>query len=107
VGFHAEICEYNSKGLHVYVSADYQDGCLRFSGQDLGSKVEEAWGDSDYEYWYSFDHENTKKLMNVLQVQETGFEQSIRARFSGIDGMRNLREFCMAHDISWGFNSYA
>ncbi|MEP6850599.1 MAG: hypothetical protein ABI999_17200 [Acidobacteriota bacterium] len=34
--------------LHAYVD---EDGRLVLEGYDLGSFVEEVWGDSDYEYW--------------------------------------------------------
>ena len=107
VDFKISVCEYRSSQLDVYVDAEYRDGRLRFSGQDLGPNTESAWGDSDYEYWYSFDEENTYKLMAALNVEENGFEQAVKERFSGVDGMRYLREFCGLHSISWDFSSYA
>lgn len=105
--FKISVCEYRSSRLDIYVDAEYQNGRLRFSGQDLGPNAEIAWGDSDYEYWYSFDEENTFKLIATLNTDENGFEQAIKEHFSGVDGMRNLRDFYRSQDICWDFSSYA
>jgi arsenate reductase-like glutaredoxin family protein len=36
--------------VHLFAKID-ESGDLVLEGQDLGSGVEEYWGDSDYEYW--------------------------------------------------------
>lgn len=104
--FKIQVCNYRSSELDVHVSAEYRDGLLLFSAQDLGPTAENLWGDSDCEYWYSFDQENTARLMAALEVTEEGFEQAIKEHFSDINGMKILREFCEAHKIAWSFNSY-
>ena len=41
------LCDYRTDRLEVHVQADYCNGKLTISGQDLGTVVEDAWGDSD------------------------------------------------------------
>ncbi len=47
-----KLIESHSDKFSIHLSAEIDDaGNLILSGQDLGSGVEEYWGDSDYEYW--------------------------------------------------------
>ncbi|MDA2933981.1 hypothetical protein MYX82_06520 [Acidobacteria bacterium AH-259-D05] len=38
------------------------DGELVLSGQDLGPRVEELWGDMDYEYWTTVPSDQKRKV---------------------------------------------
>jgi hypothetical protein len=46
-------------------------GDLVLEGYDVGSFVEEVWGDSDYEYWLTVHSEEIPRLVEEL-VRETG-----------------------------------
>ncbi len=56
------LCDEHMPGLWVHVSAEVRDGCLRVSGQDLGSRVEEIMGRDEYEYFMDLDVNNTDRL---------------------------------------------
>lgn len=43
------------------------NGCLTLEGQDFSQPAKAIFGDEEYEYYYSFDLENTRKLMKVLK----------------------------------------
>ncbi len=101
------LCDWRSERVDVHVRASLSSGGeLKFSGQDLGPYVEEVWGDLDYEYWYSFDRENTEKLLTVIHGEEDP-EAALLREFSGEGGCRRLREVCEANGIRYSFFSYA
>ena len=41
-------------------------GELVLSGQDLGPRVEELWGDMDYEYWTTVPSDQKRKVLAIL-----------------------------------------
>ncbi|MEO4005041.1 hypothetical protein [Flavobacterium sp. CAU 1735] len=103
------LCEYrDGSRLSVNVWAAINSGRLLISGQDLGDFVKERFADSDYEYWYSFDVENTKVLITKLSEQNPTLDIKalLTENFSGLDGCRNLRDFCKEFDIRYDFSSY-
>ena len=100
------LCDYRSKCVDVRVSATLADGTLRISGQDLGPYVEDYWGDSDYEYWYSFDEENTARLLAAIHGEDDP-ETALLHAFSGEHGCSELRSLCARKKIEYSFFSYA
>ena len=100
------LCSYTSEHLSVHVTADLIDGALTLSCQDLGPAVETFFGDSDYEYWYSFTKEDTEKLFQKLNAADHPAE-ALLERFSGESGTRKLTEYCREHGIEYSFFSYA
>ena len=62
-----KLIERNGKRFSVYLSAKIDEsGDLVLEGQDLGSGVEEYWGDSDYEYWVVVSAANKVTLFLLL-----------------------------------------
>lgn len=108
--FEIDLCNYKSERVDVYVRAYIEDGCLIIEGQDLGKFVEEICGDSDYEYWYVFDKDATKKLCHILMesctIAEDNLLQVLKQKYSGIDGCKKLRTFCDENNIKYKFSSY-
>lgn len=103
------LCEYrDGTRLSVNVWAEIRKECLLISGQDLGDVVQEHFSDSDYEYWYAFDVENTKLLFTKLSEQnpELNIQELVTENFSGLDGCRNLRDYCKQFDIQYDFSSH-
>ena len=99
------LCEYQTDKLEVHVRADYCNGKLTISGQDLGEVVESAWGDSDYEYWYSFDKAETAKLITAIWGEDD-FPAALLREFSGEGGCRALRALCEKNGIEFRFDSW-
>ena len=100
------LCDWHGARVDVHVSARLENGELTFEGQDLGSYVEDAWGDSDYEYWYCFDKENTAKLLSVIRGEQEP-EAALLREFSGEGGCRALRALCERNGIRYRFDSYS
>jgi hypothetical protein len=105
-----ELCRCKTARLEVHVSASIRDGGLLISGQDLGPDVEEFWGDSDYEYFYSLTLDDTRKLHDLLKTdskQDIGLLELIKLYFSDLDGCDNFKKYCDQHDIQYSFFNYA
>lgn len=102
------LCDYKLNNVSVYVKASISGGELLISGQDLGSLVGEIFQDSDYEYFYSFDKENTKKLLESLKPSAEIDEllNLLADKFSGVDGCRLLRKHCEEKKIQYKFHSF-
>ena len=103
------LCKYkDGNRLWVNVDAAIRNGCLLISGQDLGDQVSEWYDDSDYEYWYSFDIENTKLLIAKLSEQKStsSVKKLLSDNFSGLEGCSNLRSFCKEFGIKYDYSSY-
>ncbi|MGH1336578.1 MAG: hypothetical protein ACRBFS_10650 [Aureispira sp.] len=59
---------------------------LIFEGHDIGKKVKALKGASDYEYYYTINFEEVKKIAVLLEVKEedkAALLQEIKKRFSG------------------------
>lgn len=103
-----ELCNYKSEKVDVYVSAYINDGELTLSGQDLGSSVNEFWGDIDYEYYYTLSVKNTEKIHESLKKdsgEEMELLELVKIYFSGVDGCKNFREYCEKNHIKYDFYS--
>jgi hypothetical protein len=56
--------------ISVTITAYFDDGKLVIEGYDIGKFVEEAWGDSDYEYSTTINPKEVKKLYPLFEVEE-------------------------------------
>ena len=102
----AVLCDEHMPGLWVHVSAEVRDGCLRVSGQDLGSRVEEIMGRDEYEYFMDLDMKNTDRLFALLSTDKKDPKETFIQNFSGLDGCRLLREFCEKNKIKYKFSTF-
>jgi len=102
-----ELCNEKLQQVNIYVSAELSEGKLKITGQDVGRSCEDIFGDSDYEYFYIFDAENTEKLFNLLLDEPaTNKLVLLNKNFHGPDCCKKLREFCQKHSIKYSFFSY-
>ncbi len=99
------LCNERAPRVHVHVWAEVSDGCLKISGQDFGEAPLEAFGDSEYEYFYTFDRENTERLFALLTPEGQDVRTVLKKRFSGMDGCADLSDFCEANGITYEFFS--
>lgn len=103
-----KLCDEKNDRVHVHVDAEY-NGVLKISGQDLGTLVDEVWGDSDYEYFYDFDTDNTQCFFDSLTREGPNkqVKQIMLEKFSGMNGCANLCSYCEQHGITFSMFSYA
>ena len=100
------LCSEKTEWVSVCVTASLDGAKLTISGVDCGRATEEFWSDSDYEYWYSFDEQNTALLFQKLGADGGDRLGALKERFSGMDGCRKLREYCSSAGIEYRFFSW-
>ena len=73
-------------------------------GYDIGKTVEEAWGDSDYEYSITVKKENLDALCKALGI-ETGNQalilEMMKENFSGNEGFSSFGAFLSENKIDF------
>lgn len=87
--------------IEIYFNEKEQ---LIFDGYDIGKRVEECWGDSDYEYTYTIEPEEVKKLYILLGV--TNFDKQsllleIKKRFEGNRAYSKFGDFMSDNNIDF------
>ena len=100
------LCNEKTSRVKVNVGAEISEGCLTIAGQDLGQAVTDVFGESEYEYYYEFDQQNTERLFNLLKTERQSVNEVLTQKFGGMDGCRRMREFCEANNIKYSFFSY-
>jgi len=77
---------------------------LYFDGYDIGKSVEEAWGDSDYEYTYTIEPGEVNKFYAIFGIaagDRPGLLQSLKDRFSDNKAYSLFGEFMDANQIKY------
>jgi len=112
------LCKEKLDKVEVIVYAHIIDECLGIDGHDFGVACKDFFGDDEYEYFYRFDKSSTQKIYEHLKKTDTqtgdlkthcGMQDLlllIKANFSGVDGCRNLRDFCEKKGIQFQFSSW-
>ena len=75
-----------------------EDGGISIQAQDIGKAVEEAFGDSDYERWYTVPAAEKDKLLIALMKARFG------ERMKAVD---EFRAFCDAAGVKGEGGSYS
>ncbi len=99
------LCDEKSERVDVHVWADLVNGSLTIAGNDIGSAVEDFFGDIDFEYWYFFDQESTTALLSAIHGEADPKAVLLR-EFGGTGGIQALREFCEQNGIQYRYCSY-
>jgi len=100
------LCNEKTSRVKVNVWAEISEGCLTIAGQDLGQAVTDVFGESEYEYYYEFDQQNTERLFNLLNSEGQSVNEVLTQNFGGMDGCRIMREFCEANNIKYSFVAF-
>jgi hypothetical protein len=59
---------YKDPDIKITIEAYFNGEWLIIEGYDIGIRVEEAWGDSDYEYAIGVNQEGLRKLYPLMNV---------------------------------------
>ena len=70
---------FEGTDIKVTIEAYFRDDWLMVEGYDIGKRVEEFLGDSDYEYATGVNPEETKKLYPLLNVAPGDGEGLLKA----------------------------
>lgn len=59
----------NNETITITIEAKFEGDSLVIEGYDIGKKVNDAWGDSDYEYSITVPIEEMGKLSELLNIK--------------------------------------
>ena len=93
-------------GISTHVWAEIREGCLVICGQDLGVPYE--FFDGEYEYFYSFDQENTLLFSELLTRQTedlSRFLNVLTKKMKGFNWYSELTYYCNLHGLK--FNAFS
>ena len=77
---------YIDEDIKIDIVARFDGDNLIIDGYDIGKRVEEAWGDSDYEYVMTIPAESLPTLYGLLGVKvgdRTALLNALSKRFHG------------------------
>ena len=99
--------EYADEGIHITITARFENEDLIVEGYDIGKTVEEAWGDSDYEYTTTIRQPNMKAFCKALEVKPNNKDEILKKlseTFTGNTCYSDIGKFLSKHHIeSEGF----
>jgi hypothetical protein len=81
-----------------------EQGQLYFDGYDIGKKVEDMMGDSDYEYSYTIEPSEFDKFYQIFNLppdDKQALLLAIKDRFSNNNAYSQLGEFMEEHEIKF------
>jgi hypothetical protein len=81
-----------------------EKGQLYFDGYDIGKRVEEIFGDSDYEYSYTIEPDEVDKFYYILNLKmgdKYSLLQVLKAMFSNDDAYSLFGNFMTVHCIKF------
>jgi len=100
--------QYDSPEIKIIIETYFNGEDLEVEGYDIGKRVEECWGDSDYEYSVTVHKEEVWKLYPLMAVAENdkeGLLKAIAARFNTNYAYSEFRDFIEKNGIaSEGFS---
>ena len=88
--------------IKIDMVARFEKDKLIIDGYDIGKTVEEAWGDSDYEYVMTIPAENLPPLYKLLGVEEGNRKALLEAlakRFHGNKCFSAIGDFLDQNNI--------
>ena len=94
--------------ISIHIQAYFKDENLVIEGYDIGKRVKEAWGDSDYEYSTTISANEVRKLYSLLNVPEedkSGLLSAIQKKFNANSCYSEFNDFLSKNGIiSQGFS---
>lgn len=99
---------HNKKGDY-YLDAEIDEkGGLMLMGQDIGKSVASVWGDSDLEYNYYLNPEETAKFTKILQEKhgDLPLKDILTTHYCDLGACEALRKIAEEHGFEFGFCSY-
>lgn len=81
------------------------EGKLKMEGHDFTSLSESMFGDEEYEYFYFFNQENTKKLSLLLHNDD--LLQGLLDFFNNEIKNQEFIKLCKDNNIAYDFSSWS
>lgn len=93
---------YQDETIKISIDAYFDTDRLVIDGYDIGPKVKEYWGDSDYEYILTIPPEGVDFLFKHLQVKPGDRDELLRvlaARFGTNSCYSDIRKLLDDHGV--------
>jgi hypothetical protein len=93
--------EYQAEDIRIRVVARFEKDDLVIDGYDIGKRVEEYWGDSDYEYTITVRKDAVPALSEAIGVNNDHLLilQALAKKFQGNECFSALSDFLTRHHI--------
>lgn len=95
--------QLENSNIKIFIEIYFNEkGQLRFDGHDIGKSVEEACGDSDYEYIYAIEPEEVNKFYQIFNLKpgdKSGLLEAIKKEFSVNQAFSLFGQFMLDHNI--------
>jgi len=119
-----DLCKKKLKKIEIFIETyiDPDNGNLVIHGHDLGEKVEEIFGKSDYEYWRTVPSEQKENVLTLLRSMtpsdrlkrlETMYKypdiiliRLVKEHFSSDQAVSKFEEWCERHGIQYESYSF-
>jgi len=101
--------QLKDEGISVTVVVYFLDGALVVEGYDIGKRVEEYWGDSDYEYSTTISSAAIPLLCSSLNISNDPevLLNTLSSRFGGNTGYSAFLKFLEEHEVPSQSQSWA
>ena len=99
------LCEDTSPDFSTLITAEVRKGCLILKGRDQGPSMLAFLGVDLYEYFYTFDGENTKKLFEAMGADQGDALTNIQVRFGGMSACNRLTRYAQSLGIQSSFDA--
>lgn len=96
---------FESAGIQASIHLIFGDGRLYIWGKDIGDDVENYWGERIYFYQFTFDKENTRKLLNVCKGENKSLMEWLRYIFCPRTSCLEFISFCKRQNIDYSFRN--
>ncbi|MFZ6014577.1 MAG: hypothetical protein ACOYXT_29830 [Bacteroidota bacterium] len=93
---------FTDADISVTIEARFEGESLIIDGYDIGKKVEEYWGDSDYEYSTTISPEGVMQLyglLNITQGDKQALLQELARRYNTNFCYSEIRQMLQDHKI--------
>lgn len=97
-----KLFHFESDDIKIDIEARFEGEALVIDGYDVGKRVEEFWGSSDYEYTVTIQPEGVATLYHLLGVVENDQQallNEIAKRYNTNSCYSQFREFLDQHQI--------
>lgn len=105
-----KLFEFKNDGISISMELFFNgQGQLVFEGYDIGSTVDDYFGDSDYEYGFTVEPDEVRKLYELLDVKagdKGALMREINNRFAGNHAYSKLMTFLDENGIDFHGSSW-
>jgi len=96
--------DFKNDRIHINIVARFENEDLIIDGYDIGKTVEEAWGDSDYEYILTIRREQVLSICQEFKTDvanHSALLQEMAKRFQGNTCFSDIEKFLTERSIKY------